>query len=56
MIGLKHYSKWKKMAIVSDQKAVEKMSDWISPVLPGKTKGFKPEELPQARTWVAEEN
>ena len=44
------------MAIVSDQKAVEKMSDWISPVLPGKTKGFKPEELPQARTWVAEEN
>jgi|SRR5579863_1434180 len=56
MIGLKHFSKWKKMAIVSDQKAVEKMSDWISPILPGKTKGFKLEELDQARSWVAEEN
>lgn len=56
MIGLRHFSRWKKMAIVSDQKLVEKMSDWISPVLHGKTKGFKLEKLALARTWVAEEN
>jgi hypothetical protein len=56
MIGLRHFSRWKKMAIVSDQKAVEKMSDLISPVLPGKTKGFKLMDLEQAKTWVAEEN
>jgi hypothetical protein len=56
MVGLKHFSRWEKMAIVSDQKAVEKISDWISPVLPGTTKGFKLEELEQARNWVAEEN
>jgi hypothetical protein len=56
MIGLRHFSKWKKMAIVTDQKVVEKISDWISPVLPGETKGFTLEELEQARTWVAGEN
>ncbi|HEY2648734.1 MAG TPA: STAS/SEC14 domain-containing protein [Puia sp.] len=56
MVGLEHFSKWKKMAIVSDQKAVEKMSTYISPVLPGKTRGFSLQEIDQAKTWVAEEN
>ena len=56
LIGLRHFSKWKKMAIVSDQKGVEKLSDWISPLLPGETRGFKPEELEQAKIWVAAEN
>jgi len=56
LIGLRHFSKWKKMAIVSDQKGVEKISDWISPIMPGETKGFKPEELEQAKIWVASEN
>jgi hypothetical protein len=56
MVGLKHFSKWKKMAIVSNQKGVEKMTDWISPIIPGTTKGFTLDELDQAKIWVAEEN
>jgi hypothetical protein len=55
MIGLEHFSKWKKMAIVSDQKGVEKISTLISPVLPGQTKGFSLEEIEEAKAWVAQE-
>jgi hypothetical protein len=56
MIGLEHFSKWKKMAIVSDQKAIEKISSLISPILPGETKGFGLEEIDEAKIWVANEN
>jgi hypothetical protein len=56
MVGLEHFSKWKKMAIVSDQKAVEKISSLISPILPGETKGFSLRELEAAKSWVAQEN
>src|ERR1700733_9770700 len=52
MVGLEHFSKWKKMAIVSDQKAVEKMSSLLSPVLPGETKGFSLQDIEEAKNWV----
>ena len=55
LIGLKHLTKWKKMAIVSDQKAVEKMTDIISPIMPGESKGFALSELEQAKQWVSAE-
>jgi hypothetical protein len=34
--GLKHFIQWKKMAIVTDQKAVEKFTDLFSYVSPEK--------------------
>ncbi len=54
-MGLKHFSSWKKMAIVSDQQSVEKFSDMFSALLPGKTKGFSLDELEAAKIWVASE-
>jgi len=56
LAGLKHLSKWKKMAIVSDQKGVEKITDIISPVIPGESKGFSLAELAAAKNWVSSEN
>jgi SpoIIAA-like len=56
LVGVKHLSKWKKMAIVSDQKGVEKITSIISPVMPGKTKGFPLSELEAAKAWVSAEN
>lgn len=55
MIGLKHLTKWKKMAIVSDQNAVEKITDIISPIMPGESKGFNLSELDEAKEWVSRE-
>ena len=56
LVGVKHLSKWKKMAIVSDQKGVEKITDIISPVVPGESKGFSLAELDEAKRWVSSEN
>ena len=53
--GLKHYRGWKKIAIVTDEKGVEKFTDVFSAVVPGKAKGFTLAELAEAKTWVSSE-
>ena len=54
--GLKHLTAWKKMAIVSDQKAVENFTDAFSYVTPGEAKGFSLAEIDEAITWVSLKN
>jgi Protein of unknown function (DUF3478). len=51
--GVKHLTQWKKMAIVTDQKAVEKFTDIFSYVSPGEAKGYKLSELPIAIGWLS---
>lgn len=51
--GIKHFTEWKKMAIVTDQKSVERFIDLFSYVSPGEAKGYKPEELEQAIEWLS---
>jgi len=51
--GVKHLSEWKKMAIVSDQKSVEKFTDLFSYVSPGEAKGYEHAELQEAIGWVS---
>ncbi|TDQ11362.1 SpoIIAA family protein [Pedobacter metabolipauper] len=51
--GVKHLTKWKKMAIVTDQKAVENFTDIFSYVTPGEAKGFSIAEINAAITWVS---
>lgn len=52
--GLQNFTKWKKIAIVSDEKAVEWFSDVFTVVTPGSSKGFKPEEIEAAKQWLSE--
>ena len=51
--GIKHFTKWKKIAVVTDQKAVEKFTDAFSYFTPGEAKGYKLSELADAKTWLA---
>ena len=51
--GIKHLTQWKKMAIVTDQKAVENFTDAFSYITPGEAKGFSLEELDEAIAWVS---
>jgi hypothetical protein len=53
--GLKHYRGWKKIAIVTDEGGIQKISDLFSAVVPGATKGFPLSQLDEAKTWVAAE-
>lgn len=50
--GLKHYTKWKKIAIVTDQKFVEKITDFVSLLIPGQAKGFPLSDIKLAKAWV----
>ena len=51
--SLKHFTKWKKIAIVTNQTAVKKFADAFNYVSPGYAKGFSPNDLEEAIIWVS---
>jgi hypothetical protein len=52
-LGLKHFSQWKKVAIVTDQKSVEWITDVAKHFIPGESRGYKMSELNDAIDWVS---
>ncbi len=52
-VGLKHFTKWHKMAIVSEESGVIKFTDYFSYIAPGEAKGFSHEEIEAAKLWVS---
>ena len=53
-IGLKHLSKWKKIAVVTSQEGVQKFTDVFSKITPGEAKGYAMNELETAKAWISE--
>ena len=51
--GLKYFTDWHKIAIVSDEKMVQKVTDAVSFLMPGESRGFALADLPMAKLWVA---
>ena len=54
--GLQNFTKWKKIAVVSHEKGVEWFSDVFTIATPGSSKGFKPEEIEEAKAWLIAED
>jgi hypothetical protein len=54
--GLENFTKWKKIAVVSAEKGVEWFTDVFTLATPGKSKGFKPEEIEEAKAWLNAED
>jgi len=52
-VGLKHFTKWHRMAIVSESGPVNTFSDLFSYIAPGEAKGFTHAELEKAEEWVS---
>ena len=52
-VGLKHFTKWQKMAIVSEYDGVNKFTDFFSYIAPGEAKGFTHAEINEAKQWVS---
>lgn len=50
--GVEHFTKWKKMAIVTDQKVVESFTNAFSYVSPGQARGFTLAQLNEAIEWL----
>ena len=51
--GFKYFTNWHKIAIVSDEKMVQKVTDAVSFLMRGESKGFALADLPMAKLWVA---
>jgi hypothetical protein len=53
MLGLKHFFKWHRAAIVSDSESIRKFTDLFGKVMPGEFKGFSHDQLEEAIGWTA---
>jgi hypothetical protein len=53
-LGLKNFTRWRKVAIVTDQKSVIWFSDMFSHLIPGYSRGYQLSELNEAIQWVSE--
>lgn len=51
--GIKYFTKWNKIAIVSDQNGVNKFTDAFGHLLPGHTRSFTLSQLEEAKQWIA---
>jgi hypothetical protein len=54
LLGFRHYSKWKKLAIVTDKESIKKFTDTFGFLIPCPTKGFKMEDINLAKKWIAD--
>lgn len=52
LLGLKNITKWRRVAIVTDNQYIRKFTDGFSYFVPGEFKGFDKANLPEALTWV----
>ena len=52
-LGLRYFSKWDKVAIVSRNKNVKWFTDTFGKLVPGTYKGFMLTDLVEAKRWVS---
>ncbi|WP_423149708.1 STAS/SEC14 domain-containing protein [Rubrolithibacter danxiaensis] len=52
LVGFKHFNKWHKIAIVSDQEGLNKLTNGISGFIPGEARGFSKSQLEEAKNWL----
>ena len=53
LVGLKHFTHWHKIAIVSHQNMIKNITNVLGHLIPGETRGFTNEELPDALRWIS---
>jgi hypothetical protein len=52
-VSFEHFTKWNRMAIVTDQKWVRKGYEVLSHLVPGVIKGYPLEDFAAAKEWVS---
>ena len=52
-IGVGHYTRWEKVAVVSDKEWLRHSVDIFGYLIPGEIKAFTSAEEAEARTWVS---
>lgn len=54
LVGLKHFTHWHKVAIVSHYRVIKRITNIFGHLVPGTYKGFQIVELDEAKKWVGE--
>jgi hypothetical protein len=54
LLGFRYFSKWKKLAIVTEKDGIKKFTDTFGIFIPCPTKGFMMEDIGVATKWVSE--
>ena len=52
-VGIEHFTRWERMAVVTDVDWIKHTMQFFSFMMPGEMKIFPPSEAAQARAWVA---
>jgi hypothetical protein len=52
-VSFEHFTKWNRMAIVTDQHWLAKAYEILSYLVPGEIRGYKVKELEDAKNWVS---
>ncbi|HEY0067351.1 MAG TPA: STAS/SEC14 domain-containing protein [Flavisolibacter sp.] len=52
-VSFEHFTKWNRMAIVTDQRWVQKAYEVLSVLVPGTIKGYDLNEFDSAKEWVS---
>jgi hypothetical protein len=53
MAGVENYTKWHRIAVVSEEGGVQKVTNTFSFALPGESKAFTHDQLDEAIAWVS---
>ncbi|MEO8413651.1 MAG: STAS/SEC14 domain-containing protein [Ginsengibacter sp.] len=54
LLGLRHFNKWKKLAIVTEKDGIKNFTDFFGFLIPCPTKGFKMDEIVAAKEWISD--
>ncbi len=53
-VGIKNYSAWDRVALVSDNHMINGLAQFFGHLLPGEVRVFSNAELDEAKNWIAE--
>ena len=54
LLGVRYFTKWKKLAIVTEKNGIKRFTDIFGKLIPPQTKGFKMEDLSIAKQWISD--
>ena len=54
LLGLKYFTRWRKIAIVAKEKGIVNFTNFFGKFLPAVTKGFLMKDIDIAKRWISE--
>ena len=54
LLGLRYFTKWRKLAIVTEKDGIKRFTDTFGIFIPCPTRGFKMEEIAEAKKWISD--